>query len=78
MDQTKCKIFLWVVTRDKYWTAGRLSQRSPRSKQCIICDQGDSAAYPPNCVFARQFRHNLLALLGLSKLYVEGTRALLG
>ncbi|GJN07886.1 hypothetical protein PR202_ga25756 [Eleusine coracana subsp. coracana] len=36
----KCKLFLWLVVRNRCWTADRLQRRGlPHPTACVLCDQ---------------------------------------
>jgi hypothetical protein len=64
----KCKTFIWLAM-NKCWTADRLKKRGlvfPVS--CVLCDQDDETVQHilSNCVFARQFWHSIISLIGLA------------
>ncbi|WVZ96855.1 hypothetical protein U9M48_042438 [Paspalum notatum var. saurae] len=66
---SKCKIFLWLATKNKCWTADRLAKRGlSHPERCLFCDQEEETVQYilTTCVFARQFWFSLLAPLGLS------------
>jgi hypothetical protein len=61
---------MWLVIRDRCWTADRLARNVPHPTSCPHCDQA-----PENmnhllleCVFAREFWFNILPRVGLQSL----------
>jgi hypothetical protein len=52
----KCRFFLWLVVRDRCWTADRLERHGlPRPQACPFCDQTQesTAHLLLGCVLAR-------------------------
>jgi len=65
----KCKVFVWLAINNKCWTADRLKKRGlDHPENCVLCDQEDETVQHilSNCVFTRQFWHNILTPIGLS------------
>ncbi|KAL6626269.1 hypothetical protein ACP70R_029995 [Stipagrostis hirtigluma subsp. patula] len=66
----KCKIFLWLVVRNRCWTADRLAKRGlPHPNRCLLCDQEDENIQHllTTCVFARDFWFHVLAPFGFQR-----------
>ncbi|XP_024315682.1 uncharacterized protein LOC112271026 [Brachypodium distachyon] len=54
---TKCKTFMWLVLKNRCWTADRLSKRGlPHPARCPLCDQSDKTIdhLLLGCVVARE------------------------
>jgi hypothetical protein len=65
----KCKVFVWLAINNKCWTTDRLEKRGlDYPENCVLCDQEDETVQHilSNCVFTRQFWHNILTPIGLS------------
>ncbi|CAN6371751.1 unnamed protein product [Urochloa humidicola] len=59
----KCKIFLWLVVRNRCWTADRLERRNlPHPDHCLLCDQEPENIQHilTTCVLAREFWFRIL------------------
>jgi hypothetical protein len=67
----KCRLFMWLVVRDRCWTADRLARRGlPHPGCCPLCDQDEEHINHllSTCVFAREFWFFLLRRVGLQML----------
>lgn len=65
---SKCKIFLWLATKDKCWTSYNLIKRDlPYPEHCVLCDQETQTIQHilVECVFAREFWFRLLSFFDL-------------
>ncbi|GJN20378.1 hypothetical protein PR202_gb07748 [Eleusine coracana subsp. coracana] len=72
----KCKIFLWLASRNRCWTADRLQRRGlEHPEKCVLCDQEEEIVQHilTSCLFARQFWNRILTSLGFNNL-VPGHR----
>ncbi|KQJ83471.2 hypothetical protein BRADI_5g15081v3 [Brachypodium distachyon] len=61
--QTKCKTFMWLALKNRFWTADRLSKRGlPHPARCPLCDQSDETIdhLLLGCVVAREVWSTLL------------------
>jgi hypothetical protein len=62
---------MWLVIRDRCWTADQLAKRNlPHPTSCPDCDQAEETINHLllECVFAREFWFNLLRRAGLQAL----------
>jgi hypothetical protein len=69
----KCKTFVWLAlsVKNKCWTADRLKKRGLDNPQsCVLCNQEEEIVQHilTNCVFARQFWHDILSSFGLNNI----------
>jgi hypothetical protein len=65
----KCKVFVWLSINNKCWTTDKLKKKGlDYPENCVLCDQEDEIVQHilSNCVFTRQFWHNILTAIGLS------------
>jgi hypothetical protein len=72
----KCRIFLWLVSHKRCWTADRLERHGlPHPEKCPLCDREneDIDHLLVSCVFARQFWYHLLRQVGLHLLAPQPT-----
>jgi hypothetical protein len=61
--QNKCKVFLWLVIRNRCWTADQLEKGGlPHPNQSPLCNQEDETVQHllVSCVVSRQVWFNLL------------------
>lgn len=66
---TKCKVFLWLAIRNRYWMADRLARHGvPHPSHCPLCDQCDEDIQHliTTCVFACQFWFKIFQQWGLT------------
>jgi len=67
----KCRFFIWLVVRDRCWTADHLARRDlPHPGCCPLCDQDEEYInhLVSTCAFARKFWFFLLRRVGLQVL----------
>jgi hypothetical protein len=64
----KCRVFLWLVSHKRCWTADRLERRGlPHPEKCPLCDQEneDIDHLLVSCVFTRKFGYHPLRQVDL-------------
>ena len=64
---SKCKVFLWLASRNRCWTADRLGRRGlPHPAACPFCDQveEDISHLLIGCVLAREVWSSFLTRWG--------------
>ena len=67
----KCRFFMWLAAHNRCWTADRLARRGlTHPDRCLLCDQEEENIQHLliGCVFARQFKFELLQIVGLAAL----------
>jgi hypothetical protein len=70
-EAPKCKTFVWLAVKNKCWTADRLKKRGlDHPQSCALCDQEEETVQHilTNCVFARQFWHDILSSFCLNNI----------
>ena len=67
----RCKFFIWLVFKKRYWTADRLAKRGlPHPGACPLCDQDDETINHilVGCSFSRQLWFHMLQALHITNL----------
>ncbi|CAN6231704.1 unnamed protein product [Urochloa humidicola] len=70
----RCKLFIWLVFRNRVWTADRLAKRGlAHPESCPLCDQAEETIHHllVGCVFTRQVWALIFQHLGLNMLTPE-------
>jgi hypothetical protein len=71
----KCKFFLWLAAPNCCWTTDTLARCSlPHPEHCLLCDQQEETTNHiiSSCVFAQQFLHHLLGIVGVQAFTLQG------
>jgi hypothetical protein len=65
---SKCKLFIWLAVKNRYWTADRLAKRGlPHPSACPLCDQAVETIQHIliSCVLSMEIWASIFQRLGL-------------